>query len=260
LALLFTYIAVFLLLGLTKGREYLKCYSSSSDVSTEYFFHHVNVTLALAGLAITALALFVGFGLENLERVSSITLFFSIAFAALGLSPVFRRFPRRIHTFIGHVLADVGILAIGCGFLVFFRHELPLYYGLTFTYGLFIVVFLVLTLYQLYKFCKIWSLVEEENEKTEDTSTNVSNSKKRFSTYEQIFLLFYGATIGLLVGVWGNLFATLFYEHIIKEDASLASVFLVVSLILIAMIAILTIMMIHFYKKMRRTETKSTNQ
>ena len=152
-----------MLVGLTKGRKYLKSYYSKE--ASEYFFHSVNVALALAGLAITALALFVGFGLENLERVSSITLFFSIAFVSLALSPVFRRFPRKAYWFMSTVLSDVGILAIGCGFLVFFRHELPSFYGLAFVFSLFIVVFLILSFYLLYKYCKYWALLNEEKEK-----------------------------------------------------------------------------------------------
>jgi len=166
LVLLFAYILAFVLLGLTKGRKYFKLYSSGKEV--EYFFHSVNVTLTLAGLSVTSLALFIGLGIENLQRFSSIILFFSISFVVLALSSNFARFPRRFYTFIADLFADVGVLAIGCGFLVFFVNELPLSYGLILTYGLFITVFILLSGLDLYKYYKYWSLFEVE--KTEKST------------------------------------------------------------------------------------------
>lgn len=164
LILLLAYVLVFVLLGLTKGRKYLKTYSSEKKVP-EYFFHSVEVTLTLAGLSITSLALFVSLGIENLKRFSSIVLFFSISFVVLALSFNFAGFPRRFYTFIADLLADVGMLAIGCGFLVFFVNELPLSYGLILTYGLFITVFIFLSCLDLYKYYKYWSLFEVRERK-----------------------------------------------------------------------------------------------
>jgi hypothetical protein len=164
LILLLAYVLAFALAGLTKGRKYLKTYSSGKK--GEYFFHSVEVTLTLAGLSITSLALFIGLGIDNLNRFSSIILFFSISFVVLALSSNFARFPRRFYTFIADILADVGILAIACGFLVFFVNELSPSYGLILTYGIFIIVFIFLSGLDLYKYYKYWLLFgkkEKEN-------------------------------------------------------------------------------------------------
>lgn len=158
--LVFSYIVVHMIIGFAKGRKYLKSYYSES--ARDYRFHSENTTLALTGLALTAIALFVGFGLQNLERVSSITLFLSIAFVSLALFPLLARFPRKAYAFVGNVLADVGVLTIGCGFLVFFRHELPSSYGLTFVFCVFIVVFLILSFNYLYKLQKYWSRAKKK--------------------------------------------------------------------------------------------------
>jgi hypothetical protein len=163
------YVLTFVLLGLAKGRKYFKSYSSGTE-SGEYFFHSVEVTLTLAGLSITSLALFIGLGIENLKRFSSIILFFSISFAVLALSSNFARFSRRFYTFIADILADVGLLAIGCGFLVFFVGELSLSYGLILTYGLFIAVFILLSCFDLHKYYKYWSLFEVKERKNKDQS------------------------------------------------------------------------------------------
>ena len=63
LILILAYVLAFVLLGVTKGREYFKSYSSGKKV--EYLFHSVDVTLTLAGLSITSLALFIGWGLRT---------------------------------------------------------------------------------------------------------------------------------------------------------------------------------------------------
>ena len=169
LILLLAYVLIFLSLGLAKGRKYFKSYSSGTE-SGEYFFHSVEVTLTLAGLSITSLALFVGLGIGNLNRFSSIILFFSISFVVLALSSIFARFSRRFYTFIADTLADVGLLAIGCGFLVFFVEELSLSYGLILTYGLFITAFILLSCLDLHKYYRYWSLfeVQEGNDKDQN--------------------------------------------------------------------------------------------
>jgi hypothetical protein len=48
------------------------------------------------------------------------------------------RFTRRIFTFVADVFADVGMLALACGFLVFFAHEMASYPDLELIYGFFI--------------------------------------------------------------------------------------------------------------------------
>jgi uncharacterized membrane protein len=164
LVLLLAYILSFVLLGLVKGRKYFKSYSSGK-AHDDYFLHSHNVKLTLAGLSITSLALFIGLGLSNLERLSSIILFFSISFVAFVVSFDFARFPRGSYTFIADVIEKTGILAIGCGFLVFFEKELPSSYGLILTFGFFIVVFVLLSCVDYCKYYKYWSLFEVKESK-----------------------------------------------------------------------------------------------
>jgi hypothetical protein len=156
LILLLAYVLAFALLGFFKGRKYFKSYRSEKERS-DYSFHSVDVTLTLAGLSITSLALFIGLGVQNLMRFSSIILFFSISFVVLALSSSLVRFPRRYFSFISDILADVGILAIGCGFLVFFENELPQSHDLILTYGLFITAFVLISCLELYKYYKYWA-------------------------------------------------------------------------------------------------------
>jgi hypothetical protein len=153
---LLVYVTICLLFGFVKGRKYLKNYRSGK-ASEDYLFHSLDATLTLAGLAITSLAILIGLGLQNLERVSSIVLFFSISFVAFALSSNFMRFPRRFYGYIADVLVDTGVLAIGCGFLVFFEKELPSFYELSLTFVLFIIAFLVLSCFDLYRLYKLWS-------------------------------------------------------------------------------------------------------
>lgn len=164
LILLLAYVLSFALLGLAKGRQYFKSYSSGK-ASDEYFLNSVNATLTLAGLSITSLAIFIGLGISNLERFSSIILFFSISFVAFAVSSDIARFRRGFYTFIADVIQNVGILAVGCGFLVFFEKELPSSYGLILTYGLFITVFILLSCLDFYKYYRYWSSFETANKK-----------------------------------------------------------------------------------------------
>jgi len=66
---------------------------------------------------------------------------------------------------------------------------------------------------------------------------------------EQAFLMLYGTIMGVLVGVFGNLFATLYFEHIVKKDASLALPFLGVSIFLVLMLTVLFALMFIYFKK-----------
>lgn len=158
LILLLAYVLSFALLALVKGRKYLKSYPSGKE-HDDYFRHSFNVKLTFAGLSATSLALFIGLGLSGLERLSSIILFFSISFVAFVVSSNFARFPRGSYTFIADVLENMGILAIGCGFLVFFEKELPSY-ELILTYMLFIMVFIFLSSIHFYKFYRYLSSFE----------------------------------------------------------------------------------------------------
>lgn len=160
LVLLFAYVITFLLLGVSKGRKYLKGYSKESN--KDYLFHSVDVTLTLAGLAITALALFIGLGFEYLERLSSIITFFSISFVVLTLSAMFTRFPRRIYIFIADILADTGMLSIACGFLAFFWYQPQWFLGSILVYVVFVLVFVILSALDIHKYYRYWSLKNGE--------------------------------------------------------------------------------------------------
>lgn len=188
LALLFVYVSIFLLLGATKGRKWLKGYSSKSS---KYLFHSVEVVLTLAGLAITALALFIGFGLQNLGQLSSIIQFFSISFVTLTLSAVFVRYPRRVYRFMADILADTGILAIGCGFLAFSGSHLQNYVGIVLTYGTFIVVFVLLSSINFHKYYKYWTSLVEETDSGDKTTRERDNVQLWIS--------------GIMLGVFGNM-------------------------------------------------------
>ena len=154
LILLLVYVAAFVILGSIKGRRFLLAHSNSP---CEYYFHTVSATLTLAGLAIAVLSLFIGLGKDNLGQLSSIILFFSIAFVAFVISLNLVRFPRRIFIFIADILVDTGIISIGSGFLVFFAHELPLNSGVAIVYAAFIVFSMVLVILELWKYYRFWS-------------------------------------------------------------------------------------------------------
>ena len=156
LVLLLGYVLSFALLGLVKGRKYLRSYPTV-EAKDNYLLHSFDVRLTLAGLSITSLALFIGLGLTNLERLSSIILFFSISFVAFVVAADFGRFHKGFYIFTGEVLEKLGILAIGCGFFVFFTEELPLSKELILTYGFFIAIFVLLSCLDLHKYWRYWS-------------------------------------------------------------------------------------------------------
>ena len=195
------YVLAFLILGATKGRKYLKGYSS--EASKDYLFHNIDVVLAVAGLSITALALFIGFGLQNLEQLSSIILFFSISFIALTLSAMVSRFPRRVYTFIADVLADTGVLAIGCGFLVFFEQHFLLPNALLIIYGVFIAVLLVLSSIDFYKYYRYWSLFdgEEVTEANQNREAEADEENRRHYGWN-LFYIFLGLLLGIVSNLW----------------------------------------------------------
>jgi cbb3-type cytochrome oxidase subunit 3 len=81
------------------------------------------------------------------------------------------------------------------------------------------------------------------------------------SFHEQGFLLFYGLVMGLLVGVWGNLWADSLFEYIVKGDKSdvMAIAVIVTTSILIAMIVMLLVFSYSAYKKWRKKPEKQTS-
>lgn len=80
-------------------------------------------------------------------------------------------------------------------------------------------------------------------------------SKDQHSFHEQGFLLFYGLIMGLLIGVWGNLWADVFFEYVIKGDKSevMTVSLIVITTILIVLLVILSERSYHFYKKIAKT-------
>ena len=81
-------------------------------------------------------------------------------------------------------------------------------------------------------------------------------NEDKHSFHEQGFLLFYGLIMGLLVGVWGNLWASVIFDYnIVKSDTSdkTTIALIVVTSILIVLIVILSVMTYIFYKRWRKT-------
>ena len=194
--LLPVYFLAFLIFGLIKGKEYLWSYSSGKPAE-DLFFHSQNFTIAMAGLSVTALALFIGLNPYTVAQLSQIILFFSISFVSLAISWNLVRFPRRIYGYLSEILTDLGILSIGCGFLVFFYYRLPLYDALTLPYFAFIGVFIVLALINGYKYHKHWSVVGTKIRKTKLPLA----FPKRIRTIILI-LLFSLVASGILTSVW----------------------------------------------------------
>ena len=76
------------------------------------------------------------------------------------------------------------------------------------------------------------------------------------SLNKEVFLLFYGAIIGFAAGLWGNLWATLYFEYILKGDANyeahLSFYFWAVTFTSIALVVILGVATVYYFKRMRR--------
>jgi hypothetical protein len=121
-------------------------------------FQSQNFSLALSGLSITAIALFVSLKFEAMASFSPIILFFSISFVTLAISWNLIRFPRQIYRFLSGVFSDIGVLSIGCGFLVFFWSNLNFsYIELPIVFGLFIIAFIIIGVLDLRRWNKFWS-------------------------------------------------------------------------------------------------------
>jgi hypothetical protein len=158
LVLLITYFLVFMGFALVKGRKYLMSYSIGKDDKND-LFQSQNFSLALSGLSITAIALFVSLKFDAMASFTPIILFFSISFATLAISWNLIRFPRQIYEFLSGVLSDIGVLSIGCGFLVFFWSNLSYsYIELPIVFGLFILSFIIIAILDLRKWNKFWSV------------------------------------------------------------------------------------------------------
>lgn len=159
LILLVVYFLTFMGLALAKGRKYLESYPQGKD-NKDYLFQSQNFSLTLSGLSVTAIALIVSLKFDELASFSSIILFFSISFVTLALSWNLIRFPKGFYQFVSGVLSDIGVLSIGCGFLVFFWSYLSFsFLEIPITFFLFIVAFLYLSYLDFRRYKKPWSLI-----------------------------------------------------------------------------------------------------
>jgi hypothetical protein len=159
LVLLLAYFLTFIGFALKEGRKYLEAYPQGKS-NKDYLFQSQNFSLAMSGLSVTAIALIVSLRFEELASFSSIILFFSISFVTLALSWNLIRFPRGYYQFVSTVLSDIGVLSIGCGFLVFFWSYLSFsFFEVPITFLLFIIAFLCVAYLDLKRYRKLWSLV-----------------------------------------------------------------------------------------------------
>ena len=167
-ALLLVYVLSAISLGLVKGRKYLGEHPKE-EKERDYFFHTEEITLALAGFALTALVLFISLRFENLAEFVAAILFFSIAFSTLTLSYIFMRIrTTRLFPYISNVMMDTGLLAIGCGFFIFFWQKLQWDMGIAIVYIVFISVFLALSLVDFYFYLEYWKEKESEQKQRRD--------------------------------------------------------------------------------------------
>jgi hypothetical protein len=81
---------------------------------------------------------------------------------------------------------------------------------------------------------------------------------ERHSFLEQRLLLFYGLMMGLIVGAWGNLWASAFFEYYAKGEHSptMTNWVWASSLILIIMIAIFLVLTCVFYRRWQKHKSE----
>jgi len=134
------YIFLATVLGLVRGWNYLKGFPDEKT-GKEYHWHNERITLILAGFSLTAITLLVSIRFEELAQISSILMFFSLAFTTLILSHLSIRF-RFLNFFIylSDVFLNAGLLSIGCGFLVFFANVFSWHEGSTIVFIFLVVV------------------------------------------------------------------------------------------------------------------------
>ena len=140
-----------MVLGFKKYRKALHSYSLMKD-NKKGAFYTEEIVLTLAGFSVTAIALIVSIRFQNLALVYSIVSFFSISFVVLALSWNLMRFQTETWDFISSVLADLGILSLGCGFFVFFFRNLSVASPEAYIiFGIFLWAFFGFRLYDLRK-------------------------------------------------------------------------------------------------------------
>ncbi len=68
----------------------------------------------------------------------------------------------------------------------------------------------------------------------------------------QGFLLFYAGLLGLLSGLWGNVWASIYFEYDILDKVAFHNVFWGATIILVVILLVFVFGMIHFYKKWKQ--------
>lgn len=173
--LILVYMVLAIVLGLIRGWKYLKSYPDEK-LGKEYHRHNERIVLTLAGFSLTALSLFISIQFRELAQISSTLLFFSIAFSALISSSIFIRFRiRKFFLYLSDVLLNVGLLAIGCGFLVFFGDRFSYYDSLTIVFVILVVVLFLVSLVNYFffdKYVKYWQEVIKMSNEESDQKEN----------------------------------------------------------------------------------------
>jgi len=173
-------IAVYFFLAVLWGVRRWKDMKESPDEKTgkEYHLHQERIVLTLAGFSLTALSILIGIQSRELCQISSILLFFSIAFSSLIMSSVLVRFRiAEFFIYLSDVLLNVGLLAISCGFLVFLADRFSWTDGSTIVFMVLVVFLLCFTFAYYLSFNKILrnDKNSEENEQRETRERTPDN-------------------------------------------------------------------------------------
>lgn len=165
LTLILVYMVLAIVVGLVKGWKYLKT-APNEKTGKEYHMHNERIVLTLAGFSLTAISLFVNIQIKELAQISSTLLFFSIAFSALILSSIFIRFRlAQFFIYLSDVLLNVGLLAIGCGFMVFFVDRFSWFDGSTMVFITLVFVLFFVSLVNYFFFDRYVKYWQEERQK-----------------------------------------------------------------------------------------------
>lgn len=148
-----------IMLGLGRGWQYLKR-PQDEEKEKEYHWHNERIVLTLAGFSLTALSLFVNIQFRELAQLSSTIMFFSIALSVLILSSISLRLRvRKLSLYLSDVFENAGLLAIACGFLVFFANNLSWYDGSTIVFAILVVALFLVSLINYFffdRYTKYW--------------------------------------------------------------------------------------------------------
>jgi hypothetical protein len=136
---------VFAMLWSVLQRGHMK-EAQDEEVGKEYHLNQERIVLMLAGFSLTALSILIGLQSKGQTQISPILVFFSVAFSSLIMSAVIVRFRiAQFFVYLSDVLLNVGLLAISCGFLVFFADTFSWTDGSTIVFMVLVVVLIVFT-------------------------------------------------------------------------------------------------------------------